>query len=101
MQIAATFAGPAAALLRRDSMREQQRHERIETVVDARTVVHLSAGDAPSAVVQSSGRQRVVAGAAASRWDSFVDQWAYTLRWSGGWRVWQAVELPPGDWWPA
>ena len=100
--IAGTFGGPAAEELRRDALRHQQLHEHLETQVDARAIVHVStAVAAPTAVVQTSGRQRLVAGATASGWDSYVDQWLYTLRWAGGWRVWEAVDLPPGEWWPA
>ncbi len=99
---AAIFAGPAADLLRRQAVRTLQRHEHFETLVDARAVVHSSATAAgATAVVETSGRQRLVTATGASAWDRFVDQWEYTLRWSGGWRVWQAVDLPPDQWWPA
>lgn len=100
--LAGTFTGPSAQQLWRDVVREQQRHEHLETIIDSRVIVHIStAGAEPVAVVQSTGRQRLVAGTAVSVWDAFEDQWLYTLRWSGGWRVWDAADLPPGEWWPA
>lgn len=98
----AAVAGPAADLLRRNRLRTRRLQEHFETVVDARRVVHwTTTPDEATAVVATSGRQRLVGSAGASAWDNFADQWQYTVRWSGGWRAWFAVELPPDQWWPA
>jgi hypothetical protein len=94
--------GPAAALLRRNHLRTQRLQAHLETVVDARTVVHWSVatGEA-TAVVATAGRQRLLGAQSASPWDNFADQWQYTIRWNGGWRVWSALDLAPEEWWPA
>lgn len=98
----AVFAGPAAALLQRQVVRERRLHEHSETQVQVRAVVHWSATGAQAiAVVQDSGRQRLVGRGGASAWDGFVEQWQYTLAWSRGWKVWDAESLPPDQWWRA
>lgn len=94
--------GPAADLLRRNRLRVQRLQEHFETVVDARDVVHwATASGAATAVVATSGRRRLLGPDAVSAWDNFAEQWQYTVRWSAGWRVWSAIELPPAEWWPA
>ena len=99
---AGIVAGPAADLLRRNRLRGQHLQAQLEIAVDTRRVVHwATAADTATAVVATSGRRRLLSAAAVSAWDNFADQWQYTARWSGGWRVFWAIELPPGQWWPA
>lgn len=100
--VTGVVAGPAADLLRRNSLRGRHLQEHFEVAVYTRSVVHwASATDQATAVVATSGRQRLVTSANVSAWDNFADQWQYGVRWSGGWHVWSAIELPPAEWWPA
>lgn len=66
------------------------------------SVVHWSALiGAGEVVLEIRGRERLVISGTPTAWDSYVDQWSATLAWRAGWRVVEAQDLAPADWWPA
>lgn len=74
--------------------------EQLEPI--AETLVHWSAEPGSGeAVLAVRGRERLVIAGRPTAWDSYVGQWLFAIAWRGGWRVSQATDLPPQDWWPA
>ena len=99
--LASAFASPALTDLIRQIEHMRTLGQRIERRLDTRRLVHWSvSGAVGSGVLRVSGWTSLVIGAAATGWTRFLEQWAFTATWRGGWRVIRADDLPPGAWWP-
>jgi hypothetical protein len=98
--LAGMFAGAALVELETAVTHLSRLHDRVERRLDSRRLVHWSGSpSAPQGVLELSGTSRLVDDARPGGWSQFLEQWEFTLAWTGRWRVAEAIDLAPGTWW--
>lgn len=101
-RLGAVFGGLALSRFQTRAAHLRLLRETQELQPASEGVVHWSArAGGGEAVLDIRGRERLVISGTPTAWDSYVEQWAVTVAWRAGWRVVEAQDLAPTDWWPA